>query len=99
MCHRFLLQITLLWRGREIVGERALDVARVCVVTLHKIRIIAVRRTDEIADRLAQKGVETTGKLVRFRNQRNHFILERLRGMESCRRRNRIEVTSTSING
>ena len=66
---RFLLQFSLLRLGREVVGECTIDIARMRVMAFDEIGITAIHRTNEIANRVAQDGVDTTGKLVGFRNQ------------------------------
>ena len=57
------------WGSYNYVGERTIDIARMRVMAFYEIGIIAIHRTNEIANRIAQDRVDTTGKLVGVRNQ------------------------------
>lgn len=54
MGERFLLQLTLPRLVGKIIGQRAVDFARMRVMPLDEVRIIAVHGPDKVADRILQ---------------------------------------------
>ena len=71
------LQIALLGFVRKIVGERPVDRPRMGIMAFDQIRIIAVHRSDEIADCLLNERLDPASEPVRFRHQFQRRIIER----------------------
>ncbi|MFM0032600.1 hypothetical protein PQR70_41020 [Paraburkholderia madseniana] len=97
MRDRFLLQVTLLGFGRKVVGKCPVDVARMSVVTLDQIRVIAVHRTDEVTDRVSQDGMNSARQLIRFCHERQDVIVKKPRCLIGNHRSHACRIHGNSV--
>ena len=76
--HRFLLEFAPLRFRRKVVDKRAINVSRMCIMPFDEVGVIAIHRTNQIANRVAENRVDTTGKLICLGNQGDDFVLQRI---------------------
>ena len=75
---RFELEISLARIGGIVLGESAIDISRMCVVTLDQVRVIAVHRSNELGHGQADNGMKLSRKLAGFLRKVEREILQYL---------------------